>query len=77
MEGLLFLFGLFFSSATFLFNCVCSKVTYHGCGEGRAWVRRTGAESGKDIGNLFYDPSSATVCFHPDEVLKKQESECV
>ena len=27
---------------------------------------KTGAESGKDIGNLFYDPSSATVWFHPD-----------
>ena len=66
MEGLLFLFGLFFSSGTFLFNCVCSKVTYHGCGEGHAGYGKTGAESGKDIGNLFYDPGSATVWFHPD-----------
>ena len=64
MEGLLFLFGLFLALG--LFNCVCSKVTYHGCGEGHAGYGKTGAESGKDIGNLFYDPGSATVWFHPD-----------
>ena len=34
--------------------------------EGFAGYGKTGAESGKDIGNLFYDPGSATVWFHPD-----------
>lgn len=61
MEGLFIFIRAVFSSGTFLFNCVCSKVTYHGCGEGHAGYGKTGAESGKDIGNLFYDPSSATV----------------
>ncbi len=65
MEGLLFLFGLFLALGLF-FLTVCSKVTYHGCGEGHAGYGKTGAESGKDIGDLFYDPSSATVWFHPD-----------
>ena len=66
MEGLLFLFGLFLALGLFFLTASVLKLPTIGCGEGHAGYGKTGAESGKDIGNLFYDPSSATVWFHPD-----------
>ena len=53
MEGLLFLFGLFLALGTFLFNCVCSKVTYHGCGEGMLGTVKQERKAAKTLETYF------------------------
>lgn len=59
MEGLLFLFGLFLALGLFFLTASVLKLPTMGAAKAMLGTVKQEQESGKDIGNLFYDPSSA------------------
>ena len=62
MEGLLFLFGLFLALGLFFLTASVLKLPTMGAAKAMLGTVKQERKAAK----TFYDPSSATVWFHPD-----------